>query len=118
MRMWRLSPALLCNQHLLGAHSELHKFLPGFRQQHRVAGRIFPVVQIELTAYLQEHDALAAEMVRRGMHHRSPLTQRDLPDFSYLPPGHFQARVDPQISIQDLSARCPECRQRIIQAQK
>jgi len=35
MRMWMVDPRLLCNQHLIGEHGEIHKFLPSFRKGHK-----------------------------------------------------------------------------------
>lgn len=108
-----ISPKLLCNKHLLGEHGELHKFLSSFRKKFRVDRRIAPVVQIELSRYKSRHDALAKEMVRRGMNHNSPLSNDDIPDFSYLPIEHFRAKVDKEISIIDLKKRCLACRKNL-----
>lgn len=85
MRMWMINPKLLCNRHLLGEHGELHKFLPSFHKKHKVDGRIYPIVQIELSSYKARHDELATEMLARGFNHNSPINEADLPDFSYLP---------------------------------
>lgn len=48
---------------------------------------------------------------RWGKPHASPLPE--LPDFSYLPPEHYNAKVDVENSKRDLKARCPKCRERI-----
>ena len=55
MRMWMIAPHKLCNQHLLGEHGELHKFLPSFHKKFKVTNRIQPVVQIELSSYQTCH---------------------------------------------------------------
>ena len=44
----------------------------------------------------------------RGMNHKSPLPE--LPDFSYLPREHYEAKVDRKISVKDLKERCEECK--------
>lgn len=111
MRMWMVAPQYLCNKHLLGEHGELHKFLPSFHKKYQVKRRINPVVQIELTSYQQRHDDLAEEMLSRGMNHKSPLPP--LPDFSYLPIEHYQAKVDINVSVADLQSRCVECKSRL-----
>ena len=36
MRMWMLNPKFLCRQHLLGEHSEIHKFRHNFVKKHKV----------------------------------------------------------------------------------
>ena len=111
MRMWMIKPEKLCRKHLLGEHGELHKFLPSFRKKFKVTNRVTPVVQIELSSYKKRHDELAVEMTRRGMNHQSPID--DLPDFSYLPTAHYEAKVDINNSIKDLKHRCIECKELI-----
>jgi hypothetical protein len=75
MRIWDLEPALLCRQHLLGEHRELHGLwnilVEGKRgyaahpETRRWAGK--------LAALFRRHEALVAEMERRGYCHVSPL---------------------------------------------
>ena len=109
MRMWMVDPKLLCRNHLLGAHGELHKFKHSFVKQHKMGGYrrlIFP-------RYMQQrHDELAAEMVRRGYNHKS---QYEQPDVEYLPVDMLND--DPsdyiEFNLNDLTNRCQECKQRI-----
>lgn len=78
MRIWDLPPRILCRQHLLGEHRELHAIwtvITGNRSGYsrhpetlRWKGR--------LRALFRRHDALVAEMGRRGYEHRSPLDGR------------------------------------------
>ena len=65
MRMWMIDPKLMCDQHLLGEHGELHKFIPSFHKKYKVTNRVSPVVQIELSSYQERHDELAEEMLSR-----------------------------------------------------
>jgi hypothetical protein len=102
-----VDPKLLCRKHLLGEHSELHKFIPSFKKRTSVAGRIG---HIELSKYKERHDALATEMLNRGHEHRSPL---EAPDFSYLPKKDYEATVDKEASLKELCKRCDECRKNI-----
>jgi hypothetical protein len=108
--MWMVNPKALCNKHLLGEHGEIHKHRHNFVKQHSITKRISPVVQIEPSAMEIRHDVLAKEMLRRGMNHNSPFEQ---PDISYLPVFEQLAVVDVQNSLNDLSNRCPECKERI-----
>jgi len=110
--MWMCKPSLLCNRHLAGEHGELHKHRHNFVKQHSIAGRISPVVQIQPSAMQTRHDALAAEMLARGMRHQSPYS---MPDISHLPPAHRHARVNVPAALADLADRCGECRGRIFQ---
>jgi hypothetical protein len=104
-----INPRLLCRQHLLGEHSELHKFLPAWRRQVKIAKRIEGNA-IEPESYQARHDLLAAEMLRRGYRHETPCEQ---PDFGYLPESQRNAVVNIEASLAELTRRCPECRERI-----
>lgn len=104
-----VDPEWLCRKHLLGEHGEIHKHKHNFVKRHSIAKRVSPVVQVEPLAMQARHDALAAEMARRGYTHASPYEQ---PDLSYLPLEHRSAVVDTQAAMLDLFARCPECRER------
>jgi hypothetical protein len=111
MRMWMIKPSLLCKTHLLGEHYELHKHLWAFERGFKVNGRFEPVVQIQFIGYRRRHDELAAEMVKRGMVHNSPL--KKLPDFEKIYPEHYNKIVDVKKSVSDLIERCSHCRGRL-----
>lgn len=75
MRIWDVPPAVLCRQNLLGEHRELHalwSILTGGKagygnhpETRRWRGK--------LAALYSRHDALVAEMTRRGHRHLTPL---------------------------------------------
>ena len=75
MRIWDLPPEILCRQHLLGEHRELHGLWnvitldkKGYREHpetKRWVGR--------LAALYGRHEALVEEMQRRGYRHKTPL---------------------------------------------
>ena len=79
MRIWDLSPEVLCRLHLLGEHRELHglwviltKDKKGYSRHpetHRWRGK--------LQALYRRHEALAAEMARRGYRHNTPLAAKE-----------------------------------------
>jgi hypothetical protein len=116
MRMWMIEPYLLCRKHLLGEHNELHKFLPSFRKGIKVHGRFHPVVQIQFQGYIERHNALALEMIKRGYNHKSPLI--DVPNFRLIYPQYYDMLVDVNESYYILYNKCPECRERMINALK
>ena len=78
MRIWDIDPSLLCRSHLLGEHRELHglwniltRDLRGYAahpETRRWRGK--------LAALYRRHEALVAEMTRRGYRHASPLDAR------------------------------------------
>ena len=107
MRMWMVDPRGMCREHLLGEHGELHKFLHNWIRQHSIVGRVAGNA-MEPMAYKARHDALAAEMLRRGFKHASILEQ---PDFSYLPEVYRFYRVDVDANLALLHERCPQCKE-------
>lgn len=108
--MWMIPVRCLCNRHLLGEHGEIHKHRWVFERNYSISGRINPVVQIEPLSMEIRHNELAEEMIRRGMNHSSDYI---LPNLSYLINSEREAKVDINISIHELSGRCPECKKRI-----
>lgn len=107
MRIWGIDPKLLCRQHLLGEHRELHTMVGSIRKG------------ISLTKYLEtglidtrmiksRHTVIVGEMERRGYQHKSSLTYQDKIKSGFIDLG---------VNIQDLIDRCPRCRARIIKEQ-
>ena len=100
MRIWDIPPSDLCRAHLLGEHRELHglwniltRGLVGYSRHpetRRWEGR--------LAALFARHEALVAEMERRGYNHASPLSA-DLATGS---------------SVQDVYIDTPEAQRRIL----
>ena len=109
-RMWCVSPALLCRNHLLGFHKEIHQLVGEIAHKRSEKGRIFPVVHIEIKSMAFWHEECVKEMLARGYNHYSPIT---MPDYTYLPQEYIEAKVNPNESIKDLKIRCEECRKRI-----
>ena len=78
MRIWDVEPAELCRAHLLGEHRELHAIWTILTQDRR-GYRSHPETlrwEGRLAALYRRHEALVAEMQRRGYGHRSPLDER------------------------------------------
>ncbi len=107
MRMWNVSPALMCRKHLLGEHVEMHMFLGALSLGKKIDGYICTGL-VEVHNIKRRHDELAQEMIRRGYHHNSPMADSPL-----LVKLGF---VDVKRSCEDLQSRCAECRRRIREA--
>lgn len=78
MRIWDLPPRVLCRQHLLGEHRELHALWIVITQKRKGYAH-HPETQRwrgKLRALYLRHDALVAEMMRRGYQHHSNLDKR------------------------------------------
>jgi hypothetical protein len=77
MRIWDVEPRLLCRQHLLGEHRELHGLWNILTKHGGVGGYSqHPETRRwvgKLAALRARHEALVAEMTRRGYRHGSNL---------------------------------------------
>jgi hypothetical protein len=75
MRIWDLPPGVLCRQHLLGEHRELHALWTILTTGRDGYARHPETIRWrgKLAALYARHEALVAEMTRRGYRHHSPL---------------------------------------------
>ena len=104
MRMWNVDPKLLCRQHILGEHLEMHYFIGTIKKNKKLDGYINNGL-VEVHNILTRHDELEIEMKSRGINAKSPLTyDNDLPKIGF---------VNVQENLQELCRRCSECRSRI-----
>lgn len=102
MRMWNVPTQLLCNQHLLGEHVEMHMFAGALRAGRSVKGHV-DKGQVEVHNIEKRHEELAQEMQRRGFHHASPL---------HYGPAEVLGQVSVTENLQELQRRCSNCRHR------
>lgn len=80
MRVWDVSPSLLCRQHLLGEHRELHG-LWNILTKHGGSGGYSNHPETKrwvgkLKALYLRHEALVKEMNKRGYNHQTPLDKK------------------------------------------
>ena len=105
--MWGVDPTLLCDQHLIGEHAEMHQEVGTLRNHPHgeaiVRGHA-KKRQVDTAKIQERHDELARELERRGMTHDSPLSYEDTYDVG---------QIDPEENRVELSERCSECRRRI-----
>lgn len=104
MRMWNVNPQLLCNKHLLGEHVEMHMFVGTINKGKSIQGYIQKGL-VNPQQINPRHQALAEEMLARGMNHQSDLdfSSKSLPIHS----------IAVHHNIKELKRRCPACRQRM-----
>lgn len=103
MRMWLVDPKMLCKQHLLGEHVELH-MLEGSLRRGKTLGRFLTDFLVDPTSIESRHEALVLEMQRRGYNHQSPM-----PKVVYSGP---RVPIDTASNLRELARRCPTCAQR------
>ena len=100
MRMWLVDPRLMCSQHLLGEHVELHMLVGSLNRGKNIAGFLEQGL-VELRSIRRRHAELVSEMKRRGYVHQSPL-----PEFRPRRAGS----VDTIANLKELARRCVNCR--------
>jgi hypothetical protein len=78
MRIWDLPPRLLCRNHLLGEHRELHAIWTVLTQGKKGYARHPETLRWRghLKALFLRHELLVLEMKKRGYQHASPLEKR------------------------------------------
>lgn len=106
MRMWMVDPRILCRQHLLGEHVELHMFVGTINRGCDVKGYVENNL-FESSSLYTRHDNLVEEMKQRFYNHRSPLKPltRELRDSE-------KGIVDKKKSLEELLFRCALCKSR------
>lgn len=78
MRIWDVSPSILCRQHLLGEHRELHA-LWTILTEHKKGYSQHPETRRwvgKLPALYKRHEELVEEMRKRGYNHKTPLDKK------------------------------------------
>jgi hypothetical protein len=75
MRIWDISPSILCRQHLLGEHRELHALWTVISENKKGYSRHPETLRWvgKLKALCIRHEALVKEMKKRGYNHQSDL---------------------------------------------
>lgn len=111
MRMWLVDPKIMCRQHLLGEHNELHSFIGVLRKKQKIDGYIKGNM-LEISSIIKRHEELVEEMTQRGYNHQSPLSDDGI-DLTYLPESYLTHKINKEDSFNELIRRCPHCRKRI-----
>lgn len=105
-RMWMLDPRMLCRNHLLGEHKELHQLVGCIN-----AGRLNVIEghaklrQVDTTLIVKRHRELLIEIIDRGWRHKSPLPTFDDPCIG-------EGCIDLFFNLEDLVHRCSACAER------
>ena len=107
MRMWLVPPQLMCDQHLLGEHLEMHMFIGTIRKNISVDGYIAKKL-LDPGKIVQRHQELVDEMSARGMNHKSPL--------EFEPDRHYPNldNIDIEENKRELQRRCSTCTRRML----
>jgi hypothetical protein len=104
MRMWMVDPQIMCRQHLLGEHVEIHMVVGAISHGRSVKGHL-EKGQLEIHSLCARHDELVEEMKRRGYRHCSDLDEK-------WRTAEKSGNVDKEKSLEELLKRCPRCKHR------
>jgi hypothetical protein len=107
VRIWDVDPAVLCRQHLLGEHRELHG-LWNILVHGKTGYSRHPETRRwegKLAALYARHEALVDEMTARGYNHNSPL------DITFATGSRLQDAFidDPAHQLEILRAKPCDC---------
>lgn len=109
MRMWMVNPQIMCRQHLLGEHSELHMFIGSLQKRKNLEG-FFQNNCLEPRSIYERHKKLVIEMLNRGYNHKSNILLNDCMCILNLPIEKQYWEINKELSLKLLLDRCPECR--------
>jgi hypothetical protein len=96
--MWGVNPRLMCRQHLLGEHVEMHMFFTTVSEGKSIRGYIENEL-LNPILIKSRHEELVKEMIRRGYNHQSPM--------GLLPDNLPNTPIPSQLKL--LRKRCKEC---------
>ena len=95
-----VQPALMCNQHLLGEHVELHMLVSTINSGKSINGYLNGLIDPGLIQ--SRHDQIAVEMILRKMNHHSPILVLTDP----CPSSKTIIGAD---NFRELARRCQSC---------
>ena len=110
MRMWMVNPRIMCRQHLLGEHVEIHMFIGTLDRKKSVKGYLQKGL-LEVHNLYSRHNELVEEMKRRGYRHHSEVEEK-------WKTVNMLGFIDRKQSLEDLITRCSKCKIRYLELQK
>jgi hypothetical protein len=99
-----VNPRIMCRQHLLGEHAEIHMFIGTIRCGKSVNGYLEKGF-LEVHNLYSRHEELAEEMRRRGYRHCSDVDEK-------WRTAEKLGVIDRQKNFEELLKRCSRCKRR------
>ena len=99
-----VDPRIMCRQHLLGEHVEIHMFIGTLCRGKTVKGYLKKGL-VEVHSLYARHEELVEEMKRRGYSHSSDIDEK-------WKSAEKLGDVDRRKSLEELLKRCPRCKRR------
>jgi hypothetical protein len=100
--MWMVDPAIMCRNHLLGEHVEIHMFVGAIDHGQSVRGYLQKGL-LEVHSLYARHEELVKEMNHRGYNHFSDLDEK----WKFANKSGF---INRESNLKALVRRCPKCR--------
>ena len=104
MRMWMVDPKIMCRQHLLGEHVEIHMFIGTLNRNKTVKGYLEKGL-LEVHNLYSRHEQLVKEMKQRGFNHCSTVDKK-------WQSAKKCGNIDKEKNLEELLKRCPRCKLR------
>lgn len=112
MRMWMVDPKVLCLQHLLGEHKEIHMWIGVLRKYGARDGNGYLQGLLDITNIKTRHDELVVELARRGypsgVNHQTPVDASEVSEFIRLY-ANLETPIDVTANLKELNRRCGRC---------
>jgi len=97
-------PQIMCRQHLLGEHVEIHKFVGAISHGKSVNGYLEKGL-LEVQSLYARHEELVEEMKSRGYRHCSHVDEK-------WRTTEERGQVNRKKSLEELLKRCSRCERR------
>ena len=104
MRMWMVDPRIMCRQHLLGEHAEIHMFIGTISRGKSVRGYLEKGL-LEVHSLYARHEELVEEMKRRGYNHSSGIDEK-------WKNAEKRGAIDRKKNLEELLKCCSRCKLR------
>ena len=97
-----VNPRIMCRQHLLGEHVEIHKFVGTLSRGKTVKGYLEKGL-LEVHNLYSRHEEIVTEMTRRGYRHCSPVDEK-------WRTVEKLGTIDQEKNLEELLRRCSRCK--------
>jgi hypothetical protein len=105
-----VNPRIMCRQHLLGEHAEIHMFIGTIDRKKSVKGYLQKGL-LEVHNLFSRHNELVNEMQKRGYTHHSNVEEK----WKTAKTAGF---IDRKRNLEELVNRCSKCKRRYLELQK
>ena len=103
-----VNPRIMCRQHLLGEHVEIHMFIGTINRNKSVKGYLQKGL-LEVHNLYARHADLVEEMKRRGYNHCSKVNEK----WKFV---EEVGAIDREKNVNELVNRCSKCKSRYSQS--